>query len=155
MARAGIVASVQPCHLLADIAIAKRHWPKAQRYAFPLRSMLSAGVTLAGGSDVPIETLDPRRSVFAAAVRTDEDGVPAGGWFPQQRLRAPEAIDAFTRGAATAAGLPPPAGTLAPGAAADLTVWADDPFRVAPSDLLRIGIRGCMVGGRLHLRPNS
>ncbi len=31
MAKAGIVASMQPCHLLLDIATADRHWPRARR----------------------------------------------------------------------------------------------------------------------------
>jgi hypothetical protein len=98
MAAAKIIASVQPCHLLADIPLADRHWPRARRHAFPLRSLLDAGVTLAAGSDVPVETIDPRRSLFAATMRTDVHGEPAGGWFPQERIRTREIILAFTRG---------------------------------------------------------
>ncbi len=155
MARAGIVASVQPCHVLGDIPIADRHWPQARRHAFPLRSLLDAGVMLACGSDVPIEAIDPRRSLFAAVTRTDECGQPAGGWYPRQRLRAHEVIGAFTRGAAAAAGLPPPAGTLAPGAPADLTIWAADPLRARPDELLHLGILGCAIDGQLHLTSDS
>jgi predicted amidohydrolase YtcJ len=153
MARARIIASVQPCHLLKDIAIADRHWPRARRNAYPLRRLIDAGVTLAAGSDVPVEALDPRRSLFAGTLRTDASGAPRGGWFPQQRVTVREMMRAFTRGAARAAGLAPPAGTLARGAPADLTIWAEDPFRVAPAELLSVGILGCAVGGQLHLGP--
>jgi predicted amidohydrolase YtcJ len=151
MAQAGIVASVQPCHLLADIPIAERHWPRARRHAYPLRSLIDAGVRLAAGSDVPIEALDPRRSLFAATTRTDTRGEPCAGWFPCQRVTTREIMRAFTRGAAEAAGVALPAGTLVPGAPADLTIWAEDPFRVPPARLLDIGIVGCAVGGQLHL----
>lgn len=151
MARLGIIASVQPCHLLADIATAEAHWPRARRNAFPLRGLLDAGVTLAAGSDVPIESLDPRRSFFAAVNRTDEHGVPAGGWFPRQKVTAEAVLRAFTRGAATAAGLDYPAGTLEPGAAADVTIWAADPLRVPPDEWLDVGILGCVVAGELRL----
>jgi predicted amidohydrolase YtcJ len=151
MARAGIIASVQPCHILGDIPNADRYWPRARHAAFPLRRMLDAGITLAAGSDVPIETLDPRRSLFAATQRTDEQGQPRGGWFPAQRITALEALRAFTLGAAESiAGLNGP-GTLVPGAPADLTIWDADPLATPPEQLLEIGIRGCMVGGRLHL----
>ena len=155
MARAKIIASVQPSHLLVDIAVADQHWPRARRNAFPLRSLIDAGVTLAAGSDVPIEALDPRRALYAATTRMDEQGQPVGGWLPRQRVRTREALRAFTRGAAAAVGLPPPAGTLVPGAPADLTIWAEDPFRVEPGALLDVGILGCVVDGQLHLASES
>lgn len=151
MARAGIVASMQPCHLLIDIATADRHWPRARRDAYAMRRMLNAGATLAFGSDVPIESLDPRRSFFAGTQRTDERGEPAGGWFAEQRLTAAEMLRGFTVGAARAAGCAAPAGTLAPGTAADLTIWGADPLRCRGRDLLSIPIRGCVVGGAVHL----
>ncbi len=151
MARAGIVASVQPCHLLGDIATADRHWPRARRHAYAFRRMLGAGVTLACGSDVPIESIDPRRSLFAATMRTDDKGRPDGGWFADQRLTAAEVLHAFTRGAAEASGASLPAGTLAVGGPADMTIWAEDPLRASPKNLLKIGILGCVIDGQVHL----
>jgi predicted amidohydrolase YtcJ len=150
-----IAASVQPCHLLADIAVADRHWPEARSNAYPFRRMLDAAVTLAAGSDVPIESLDPRRSFFAATCRTDADGVPPGGWFADQKISAGEVLRAFTVGAAASVGAAPPAGTLAPGAAADLTIWEKDPLTVPPEELREIGIRGCVVDGQVHLTEES
>ncbi len=155
MARAGIIASVQPCHILGDIAIADQHWPRARRHAYPLRAMLDAGVVLAAGSDVPVESIDPRRSLFAATARTEERGQPAGGWFPRQRITTEEVLRAFTVGAAAAAGSPPPAGTITPGAPADLTIWQDDLLRVPPEKLLDVGILGCVVNGEVHLRHDA
>jgi len=155
MARLRIIASVQPCHIPGDIATADRHWPRARRYAYPLRGMLDAGVTLAAGSDAPIESLDPRRGFFAAICRTDDAGLPPGGWFPRQRIEAVEVLRAFTAGAAAAAGLGPPWGRLTPGAPADLTIWCEDPLTTPPERLREVGIAGCMVGGRLHLREDA
>jgi predicted amidohydrolase YtcJ len=151
MARAGIVASVQPCHVLGDINTAEKHWPRAQRHAYPLRQLWAAGVTLAGGSDVPVESIDPRRSLFGAVVRTDEGGYPEGGWFPDQKLTIEEALRIFTQGAAVAAGKPAESATVSVGAVADLTVWADDPVEVSSEALLKVGIRGCVVGGQVHI----
>jgi len=151
IARAGIIASVQPCHVLGDIVTAERHWPRAQRYAYPLRQLLDAGVTLAGGSDVPVESIDPRRSLFGAVARTDEKHYPAGGWFPDQCLTTEQALRIFTQGAAVAEGRSPELATVTVGASADLAVWAEDPLGVPPERLLEIGIRGCVVGGQVHI----
>lgn len=151
MAKAGIVASVQPCHILGDIPTADRHWPKARRNAYPFRTLLDAGVLLAAGSDIPIEAIDPRRSLFGAVVRADDAGTPAEGWFPEQRLTTAETLHAFTRGAAASIGLPAPYGTLAVGAPADMTIWEENPLKVAPADLLTTKIHGCAVDGIPHL----
>lgn len=150
MARAGIIASVQPCHIPGDIATAQRHWPRAQRNAYPFRRLLDAGAILAAGSDIPVESIDPRRSLHGAVCRTDESGQPAGGWVATERLSVSETLWAFTRGAAASVGLSEPAGTLRPGAAADATVWDDDPLAAAPGELLQLGLRGAIVAGSVH-----
>jgi len=150
MARLGIVASVQPCHLLGDIRTAEQHWPHAARNAFPYRSLLDGGVALAMGSDVPVEPLDPRRSLFAAVHRTDEQGYPCGGWRPEQRISVEQVLRGFTQGAAVSVGGPKLAGTLAVGAPADLTIWQDDPLTAPREALLELRIAGCVVDGQLH-----
>lgn len=150
MAAAGIVASMQPCHILGDIATADRHWPRARRDAYPFRRLLDAGVELAMGSDVPVESLDPRRSFHGAVLRQDERHAPPGGWFPEERMTAAEVLRGFTVGAARSAGAGPLGGRIAVGALADFTIWEQDPLRVPASDLLHIGIAGCVVGGEVH-----
>jgi len=151
MARAGIIASMQPCHIPGDIATANRHWPRARRNAYPIRRMLDAGVAVCFGSDVPIESLDPRRGLWAATQRVDDGGAPAGGWFAGQRTTTAEALYAYTRGAAASVGLPPPRGTLAAGPPADQTVWRDDPLALPAAELRDARLVGCVVGGHLHL----
>jgi predicted amidohydrolase YtcJ len=144
MARLGIVASVQPAHIMGDIRTAQRHWPRASRNAYAFRSMTEAGVTLAIGSDVPVESIDPRRGFFGAVTRTDEHGYPTGGWYPGQRLAARQVLHGFTGGA-----------TLAPGAVADLTLWHDDPLTAPPEALLDLRIAGCVVDGQPHLTDHD
>jgi predicted amidohydrolase YtcJ len=154
MARLGIVASVQPSHVPGDIRTAERHWPRASRNAYAFRAMLDAGIDLAVGSDVPVESIDPRRSLFAAVCRTDEQGYPAGGWYPGQRISVADVLRGYTAGAALAVGGAKTAGTLAPRAPADLTLWHDDPLTAPPESLLDLRIAGCLVGGQLHLNES-
>ena len=117
--------------------------------------MLEAKVTLAMGSDVPIESIDPRRSLHGAALRTEAGGYPAGGWYPGQRLTVEEVLRGFTIGAAVAAGNSASCGTISPGAPADLTVWQDDPFETAPEELLGLRIAGCVIGGTPFLNSGG
>jgi predicted amidohydrolase YtcJ len=128
-AAAGIVCSMQPSHLITDWSIADRHWgAHRSRGVFALGSLLRSGTTLAFGSDAPVEPVDPRRGLFAAVMRQDYQRQPADGWFADERISALDALLGYTTGAARAAGLAPPAGTLAPGALADIAAWDSDPL---------------------------
>lgn len=164
MGRLGLIASVQPCHIMGDIRTAERLWPRASRNAYAFQSLRSAGVTLALGSDVPVESNDPRRGLYGAVARTDLDGYPDGGWYPKQRLSVEQALIGYTLGAAACIGKPAatngaaepaqtvaPRGTLEVGAPADLTIWYDDPLEARGADLLTLRIGGCMIDGRLHV----
>ena len=72
-ARLGVIASVQPCHLLADIEALGRACPDRLDRVLPLRDLLDAGLTPGGsllfGSDVPIVRADPDDSILAATHR--------------------------------------------------------------------------------------
>jgi predicted amidohydrolase YtcJ len=146
-AAAGVTCSVQPAHLVTDWSIADRHWgTDRSRGAFAVGSLLRRGTVLAFGSDVPVEPVDPRRGLHAALTRQDLHGQPPGGWFADERITALEALGGYTVGPARAAGLQPPAGTLAPGAFADFAAWDRD-LVAAPHDVLRMECVTTVVNG--------
>ncbi|HUF51858.1 MAG TPA: amidohydrolase [Longimicrobiales bacterium] len=148
-AAAGIVCSMQPSHLMTDWRIADRHWGAARSSGtFAIGSLLRAGTALAFGSDAPVEAVDPRRGLFAAVRRQDDAAQPPGGWFPDECISAAAALHGYTVGAARAAGLPAPAGSLAPGAPADLVAWDGDPL-AEPAALLQLRCVAAIVGGRV------
>lgn len=155
MAKHGIIASVQPCHLPGDITTAQRYWPRAQRNAYAFARMREAGVVMAAGSDVPVETLDPRVGLFGAVTRQSLDGVPADGWIPAQRIDARATLEAYTRGAAAAGGQVHGPGCIAEGVPADLTVWLEDPLNSQPNQLRNIPIAGSVVAGVPYLEHNA
>lgn len=146
-AAAGIVCSVQPCHLMTDWRTADRHWgADRNRGTFAFASLLRSGAVLAFGSDAPVELVDPRRSLAAAMFRQDEHQQPAGGWFPAERISAEAALHGFTVGPAVAAGLPAWHGTIVPGAPADLVAWDADPV-ADPAAVRRMRCVTTIVGG--------
>jgi len=82
----GVVASVQPCHLLADVEALVRLVPGRLDRAFPLRDLID-GARAAGrderelvwmGSDAPVVAPDPADNVLAAVERGRGDGVVIG-----------------------------------------------------------------------------
>jgi predicted amidohydrolase YtcJ len=134
--RSGIVASMQPVHLMTDIPAAETHWGhERSRGAYAFAAVARAGMALAFGSDVPVETVDPRPGLFAAVTRLGWDGGPAGGWYPEHALSAEQALRAYTEGPAHAAGISDRTGRLLPGYDADLVAWDRDPLDCAPEEL--------------------
>lgn len=94
LVRLGLAASVQPWHLVDDWRAMDELWAGRCDDAFPLRSLLDAGVPLRFGSDAPVAPLDPWRAMAAAVHRGAPD---EPSWHPEQRLTAVEAFRASVR----------------------------------------------------------
>jgi len=147
-AELGVVASMQPTHATSDMPWAEaRVGPERIAGAYAWRRFAEAGVRLALGSDFPVESPDPRLGLHAAVTRQDRDGQPPGGWHPEQRLTAAEALRGFTADAAWAHHDEALTGRLAPGLQADFVVLAQDPMSLEPAALHRIEVRSTWVDG--------
>jgi predicted amidohydrolase YtcJ len=92
--RLGLPLSVQPWHLVDDWRAMDALWAGRDQDAFPLRSLLDAGVILRLGSDAPVASLDPWRAMAAAVHRNVPD---VASWHPEERITAPEAFRASVR----------------------------------------------------------
>lgn len=149
LGRLGVVASMQPAHMLADIDTCARHVGGRSRWAFPLASLAASGAVLAFGSDAPVETIDPLVGLRSAVTRRSWAGTPAEGWYPEERLSVQQALAGYTTGPAYAAGRGNVAGTLEPGKLADFVVLSDDPRTVPPDELERVRVVATVVGGRV------
>jgi len=148
LAQLGIVASMQPIHATSDMEMADRYWGPRAELAYAWREQHESGAILAFGSDAPVEPPHPLLGIHAAITRQRQDGSPgAQGWRPKQKLTRGQAVAAYTRGAAFAAGNETQSGLLASGYLADLIILNEDPFACDPQQLLDIKILGTMVGG--------
>ncbi|HET7230626.1 MAG TPA: amidohydrolase [Longimicrobium sp.] len=148
--RSGLIASMQPVHLMTDIPAAERHWGHHRsRGAYAFAPVLAAGATLAFGSDVPVETVDPRLGLFSAVRRVGWDGGPEGEWHRENAITAAQALRAYTEGPALAAGLPARQGRLLPGHDADLAAWDTDPLACAPDELRSMRCVRTIVAGEV------
>ncbi len=150
MAKLGIIASIQPAHVIDDGGWAERRiGPERcfQTYAF--RSLTAAGIRLAGGSDWPVAPMDPLLGIHAAVNRCTADGRFPDGWHPEQSLTVAQAVEAFTLHAAYAEFSEAEKGSLVPGKFADFVVLSDDPHCVDSSTLKDIRVLMTVAGGRI------
>ncbi len=153
LAALGLVASMQPAHCTADIAIAERHWGSRREHAYAWRRFERLGVPLAFGSDAPVEPPSVAEGLASALTRERADGTPAGGWVPGERLDLDRALAAYTEAPARVAGSWPRLGTLRAGARADVVVWSADLFALDPRELRGVHaaftlLDGAIVGSR-------
>ena len=147
-ARYGITASMQPIHATSDRDISDRYLGARGRYAYPFKSLLQSGATLAFGSDAPIETADPFAGIHAAVTRK-RAGESRRAWYPEERITVRQAIHAYTKGAAFACCFDDITGDMAVGKRADFAVISDDIFRTNSNRICQIKTLATVVDGRI------
>lgn len=144
----GVIASVQPLHQTSDRLMAEaRLGPDRLVGAYPWRSIVQAGGRLALGSDAPVEPADAFAGMAAAISRTDANGAPFGGWFPQETISRERALAGFTRDAAFAGFAEGRFGTLAVGERADFIFVDADPLIASLDELRSTRILQVWIGG--------
>jgi predicted amidohydrolase YtcJ len=143
----GVIASVQPNHLLTDMNWAvSRIGPDRAKWSYPWREFLKNGVVLAFGTDYPVEPLTPFRGVYAAVTRKNEAGTHE--YYPGQKLTIDEALAAYTTGSAYAEFAEKDKGVLATGMLADFVVLDRDLTKIAPKEILGTRVLRTVVGGK-------
>ncbi len=155
LARMHVIASMQPTHATSDMPWAEdRLGPVRIVGAYSWRQLRDSGARLALGSDFPVESVDPRLGLHAATTRADAHGLPAGGWRPEEKLTAFEALRGFTMDAAFAGFAENEVGSLAVGKRADFVVLAEDPLAIPPAGLRELTVLATYVDGRaVYRRP--
>jgi predicted amidohydrolase YtcJ len=146
IARAGVVASMQPIHLQYTHGNwAERLGPERAARAFRTRDLLDAGAPVTLGSDWPVADADPLRGLAAAVHRS--------GVTPEQALTPLEALHGYTTTPARVVG--ERGGRIAPGLPADLTGLVADPVDGDPEAAWLTVVGGRVVYGDLVASVND
>jgi predicted amidohydrolase YtcJ len=149
-AKLHVIASMQPYHAIDDGRWAeKRLGHDRARYSYAWRSFLDHGVTLAFGTDWPVAPLDPMLGLYAAVTRATLDGKNPGGWIPEEKITLPEAIEAYTMGAAFAEFQEREKGSITPGKLADMVILTDNVFDLKPEAIRNAKVETTIVGGKV------
>jgi predicted amidohydrolase YtcJ len=154
LAQLDLIASVQPIHATSDMRMVDAHWG-AERAAgvYAFRSLLASGAHLVFGSDSPVEPFAPLTGIHAAVTRRRADGTPGvEGWQGQERVTLAEAIDAYTRWPAYAAGEEGYRGSIAVGKVADLVLLSRNLFAAEPMEILQSSVDMTVLEGQVVWR---
>jgi len=140
-ARLGLHLAVQPALL---------HWreepmayltsilgDRAQRL-LPLKSMLSHGLTIAGGSDAPCTPPDPIAGIHAACNHPN----------PEERISVLDALRMYTNWGARLSFDEQTRGTLTEGKVADFAVLDKNPLTLAPENLKALKVSALYLKGK-------
>jgi predicted amidohydrolase YtcJ len=147
-----VIASMQPSHVLTDMRWAQdRLGPRRAATSYAWAAFLDKGVTLAFGTDYPIEPVFPFRGLYAAVTRKSENGKQE--YFPEQKLTMDQAIAAYTTGAAFAEFEEKEKGKLVPGMLADFIVLDRDVTASAAEKVLATKVLRTVLGGKTVYQP--
>lgn len=128
LAQLNVTASMQPIHATDDMDTADLLLGPRGAHMYNFRSLLDSGARLAFGSDAPVADANPFLGIHAALFRQRVTRMDRPAWYPDECISLPEAIHAYTLGAAQASGWENVIGSITPGKRADLIVLDRDLF---------------------------
>jgi predicted amidohydrolase YtcJ len=140
MAGRRIVVTAQPQFVTSDTWTGDRIGPARLPWAYPFKSMISAGIPVGMSSDCPVEKLDAFDCLAAAVGRH--------AWSPDEKLGVEEALRAYCMGSAYAGEVEKQQGSLEAGKLADFVVISDDPTRSSAPEIRNLKAEQVFVGGR-------
>jgi predicted amidohydrolase YtcJ len=148
-ARLGVIASMQPYHVIDDGRWAEQFIGKRIATTYAFRSLLDNKARLAFGSDWFVAPATPLEGIYAAVTRRTLDDKNPDGWVPAQKITVEEALRAYTVGGAYASFDESRKGTLSAGKLADLVIVDRDLFKIPPEEIRNAKVLTTVVGGKV------
>jgi predicted amidohydrolase YtcJ len=155
MADMGIVVAVQPRMLFEQGDGFHRSCGEARMaFVYPYRSLIEAGIRVAGSSDCPVVSPDPILGMRDAVLRKTEMGRTLA---PRERLTPRHALSMYTHEAAYSLCEEHIKGSIETGKLADMVVLSGDPLSIPPESWEdRIRVEMTIVGGEVvHSAGNA
>jgi hypothetical protein len=140
MKKLDVIACVQPYFVVSDFWVEKRLGKARARWVYPFKTLIEKGVMVAGGSDCPVEPINPLLGIYAAVNREV---------FPQERITVEEALRIYTINAAYASFEEGIKGSIEAGKLADLVVLSNDLRKIEPSKIKDVRVKTTIVGGKI------
>lgn len=143
-----VVLDIQPRFLISDFPWAlDRLGDFRPEYLYAWKSLIKEGLICGGGSDAPIEPINPFLGLHAAVTRKNiNDGTV---YHPWERLSMYEAVSLFTKGNAYAAHKEHKQGMIKQDYVADFTIIDKNIFESDPDVLLETKAIMTVVGGKI------
>lgn len=152
MQKLDVILDLQPSFVTSDFPwIVERLGEERLEWSYAWKKLLDAGIICAGGSDAPIEEVDPKLGMYAAVTRR-KPGEQHEGYLPGEKLSRFEAVRLYTYGSAQAICREHERGLIAEGYDADFTVLDRDLFHGPPEQILEAKVEMTVVAGEVMYR---
>lgn len=139
-----LTVTIQPRVVSTEFTVwsAQERLGNRAKYLHPLKTLLDEGVTVAAGSDCPMEPLSALLGVQELVTRQ---------CYLEQRLSVDEALKLYTVNAAYCTGEEQIKGSIEGGKLADLVVLSQDPSVVEPQKIKDITVEFVVLNGKVMI----
>ena len=145
-----LILDIQPRFLASDFPwVIDRIGEEHMDYCYAWKTLLNEGLPCAGGSDAPIEPLNPLLGIHAAVTRTNICDPEKKVFNVDEALTIYEAVCLFTKGSAYAVSHEFDRGIIKEGFLADFTILEEDIFNINPEEIPNINVSQTVVGGEI------
>jgi predicted amidohydrolase YtcJ len=150
-AQLGVIPAMQAVHMSSDRpwAIDRLGEKRIKEGAYMWQALLKTGIPIVNGTDVPVEPLNPIASFYASVSRKTLQGLPEGGYEPEQKMTREQALRSYTLDAAYGAFEENIKGSISPGKLADFTIYNQDLMTVPENEILDTRIAMTIFNGEV------
>lgn len=149
MEKLAVILDLQPSFVSSDFPwVIERLGEERITWSYAWKSLVDRGLICAGGSDAPIEEVDPLEGIYAAVARRKPYDTHEG-YMPQEKLSRFEAIQLYTSGSAAAICKEHERGLIAADFDADFSVFDRDLFAGEPEQIVEAKVEMTVVAGEI------
>ncbi|WP_033542460.1 amidohydrolase [Planococcus sp. CAU13] len=149
MEKIDAILDLQPSFVTSDFPwVVERLGEERLEWSYAWKKLIDRGLICAGGSDAPIEEVDPKQGIYAAVTRRKPYETHEG-YMPEEKLSRFEAIALYTTGSAAAICKEDSRGMIKENFDADFTVFDRDLFEGNEEQLLEAQVELTVVAGEI------
>ncbi|WP_281862740.1 amidohydrolase [Planomicrobium okeanokoites] len=149
MEKIDAILDLQPSFVTSDFPwVVERLGEERLEWSYAWKKLLDRGLICAGGSDAPIEEVDPKQGIYAAVTRRRPYETHEG-FMPEEKLSRFEAVQLYTSGSAAAICKEHSRGILAVKYDADFSVFDRDLFQGNEEQILEAQVEMTVVDGEI------
>lgn len=149
-AKYSVVPSIQATHATSDMFWAgERLGAERLKSAYAYKQLLLQNGWLPNGTDFPVESINPISTFFASVYRKNSEGLPIGGFQPENGLSRKQALRSITIWAAKAGFEELKKGSIQASKSADFVILDTNLMNCPENKILKTKVLKTVLGGEV------